>query len=591
MTQRHAILLVVVACILSAVGAGLFGARSGSDSSVARPAGLDAVDSTGWCMHSTQCQSEEEEEAQNNDPSGVHWLYSFPHLHQLLLSSAPSSSSSPVASFRLLPQPQPAESPGVHRAWQRQLPQPLRAGAVIGLLDRPDGGGARYQLVERVHRITSAAQQRQLTPWRGETTAATPTRSQDGTALAATTETYGAQSIASTFALDPFLHSLLPELRAPSAIASASSSIPATTIPSTRSPLGGQPASAFTRSNHDGDDAAESSSAGEHEYELGARVGRGHFGELWRARRVDPSTGALADEHSYVLKRLFVEKGYHVRLSGVREIHFGLRTRGWNRVARLHEWFEEGGALWIVFRNEGTSLSQLMTTSHAAVEGDAPLVTPSEAWTRMKMQSGVPRSSAAFHSRGQADDDAAAEDEDHVVDLDDEDNALAEHAAAAAFVMHHQPALAAGDSAGVYGPFLPSPPPSTVALASTAPSTTSDLPLTVRSAACELPEADKQQQQHQQQHALPDVRPQCVPAHEALAQLPGSALPVCKADLPPSGASPAPALASTSSIPPRLHAAVPPDATHTRASSPMQPDFNGDDMKRYEQTKKACVRV
>jgi len=62
------------------------------------------------------------------------------------------------------------------------------------------------------------------------------------------------------------------------------------------------------------------------EYQLRGRLGQGHFGEVWRAFH---STGGQrtrterSDEESYVLKRLMVEKGQEIRLSGYRETYFG----------------------------------------------------------------------------------------------------------------------------------------------------------------------------------------------------------------------------------------------------------------------------
>ncbi len=42
----------------------------------------------------------------------------------------------------------------------------------------------------------------------------------------------------------------------------------------------------------------------------------------------DPHTHRRAAPELYVLKRLFVEKGERVRMSGLREIHFGLKLQG-----------------------------------------------------------------------------------------------------------------------------------------------------------------------------------------------------------------------------------------------------------------------
>ncbi|CAK9083194.1 unnamed protein product [Durusdinium trenchii] len=98
-------------------------------------------------------------------------------------------------------------------------------------------------------------------------------------------------------------------------------------------------------------------------YNFGPRLGRGSFGEAWRAVTLDGSMKEV------VLKRLFVEKGEHVRRSGEREIHFGSILQHRHHIARFLESFEEIGMveegkkqveLWLVFENEGFSLTHFL---------------------------------------------------------------------------------------------------------------------------------------------------------------------------------------------------------------------------------------
>ena len=102
----------------------------------------------------------------------------------------------------------------------------------------------------------------------------------------------------------------------------------------------------------------------------------------------------------YILKRIFVERGEHVRLSGLREVFFGLRLRGQTQVARFVEYFEivravptskTGGAapgalgnqreLWLVFHDEGSSLHSFLYYT----QPNSLLVQPSPFWQRMRM--------------------------------------------------------------------------------------------------------------------------------------------------------------------------------------------------------------
>ncbi|CAE7939514.1 unnamed protein product [Symbiodinium sp. KB8] len=62
-------------------------------------------------------------------------------------------------------------------------------------------------------------------------------------------------------------------------------------------------------------------------YNFGPRLGRGSFGEAWRAVTLDGSMKEV------VLKRLFVEKGEHVRRSGEREIYFGTLLQNRHHIA------------------------------------------------------------------------------------------------------------------------------------------------------------------------------------------------------------------------------------------------------------------
>eukprot|EP01137_Pigoraptor_chileana_P018793 Opistho-2@78874 len=80
--------------------------------------------------------------------------------------------------------------------------------------------------------------------------------------------------------------------------------------------------------------------------------------QVWRAVR--PGDGA-----HYILKRMFVEKGDDVRLSGLREIHYGRKLRSLGHIARFVEYFEGGGSdagseLWLVFHDEGIALHEFL---------------------------------------------------------------------------------------------------------------------------------------------------------------------------------------------------------------------------------------
>ncbi|CAD7939919.1 unnamed protein product, partial [Amoebophrya sp. A25] len=125
------------------------------------------------------------------------------------------------------------------------------------------------------------------------------------------------------------------------------------------------------------------------------RIGRGHFGEVWRALEQIGTTGEYQE---VVLKRLFTEKSlisHDIRRSGEREIFFGVKLRHAPHVARYLDFFttkppspdnqnnREVLQLWLVFLNEGYSLRDLLWW----VNSDGSDVAPSPFWWSMKAMS------------------------------------------------------------------------------------------------------------------------------------------------------------------------------------------------------------
>jgi len=123
-------------------------------------------------------------------------------------------------------------------------------------------------------------------------------------------------------------------------------------------------------------------------YQCSQRLGRGSFGEVWRAVALDGSMREV------VLKRFFVEQGEHVRQSGLREIFFGKMLSHHGHVSRFIEFFEWRSAdddanigntpseLWLVFHNEGYSLPHHLFS----LTPGSMLVTLSSVWQKIKAQ-------------------------------------------------------------------------------------------------------------------------------------------------------------------------------------------------------------
>lgn len=120
-------------------------------------------------------------------------------------------------------------------------------------------------------------------------------------------------------------------------------------------------------------------------------AGRGHEGEVWRARRIDD--GRSYDDEHFVIKRLYPGRAQR---SGWREIHFGIEFRQVPGIARFVEYFtrsssnggnSNGGSteasnddLWLVFKDEGISLQSLLFSRIRG--GSAVVATPF--WVRLR---------------------------------------------------------------------------------------------------------------------------------------------------------------------------------------------------------------
>ncbi|KAH8046129.1 cyclin-dependent protein serine/threonine kinase [Aureococcus anophagefferens] len=114
------------------------------------------------------------------------------------------------------------------------------------------------------------------------------------------------------------------------------------------------------------------------------RVNRGAHGEVWRGEHA--ATGG-----AFVLKRMFLEKGGHVREAAAREVFFGEALRGARGVAGFVERFRDGGDLWLVFEDAGVTLHD-----YAFSPTSSGLLEPSESWRVRRSAEGP----AWFRDRG-----------------------------------------------------------------------------------------------------------------------------------------------------------------------------------------------
>ena len=115
---------------------------------------------------------------------------------------------------------------------------------------------------------------------------------------------------------------------------------------------------------------------------LGAKFFVGGHGEVWRAKSA--TRGAPTERVSFVLKRMRVVNKPNILRCALREIYFGEALKNEIRIARYEQFFVSEDDYWLVFRDEGVSLQQMLysiryTTNSAVLE-------PSPVWYRLRAQ-------------------------------------------------------------------------------------------------------------------------------------------------------------------------------------------------------------
>ena len=104
------------------------------------------------------------------------------------------------------------------------------------------------------------------------------------------------------------------------------------------------------------------------------RLNRGAHGEVWAAVR---------EERDYVLKRMFLEKGAHVRLAAAREAWFGAALGG----HFVESFATARGDVWLVFEHAGRSLHDHLFEADPTIG----VLRPTRAWRQLRLDADGPR--------------------------------------------------------------------------------------------------------------------------------------------------------------------------------------------------------
>ena len=117
------------------------------------------------------------------------------------------------------------------------------------------------------------------------------------------------------------------------------------------------------------------------EYCLHRNIFLGGHGELWRAHRI-LSHDSLDLNTTFILKRMRIRNRHDIKNCAEREIFFGTFLQGSTLFSRFETYFADENDYWLVFRDEGISLNNLL---YASINKDMnPVLQPSQFWRRMR---------------------------------------------------------------------------------------------------------------------------------------------------------------------------------------------------------------
>lgn len=117
------------------------------------------------------------------------------------------------------------------------------------------------------------------------------------------------------------------------------------------------------------------------QFYLNEKIFVGGHGELWRARRIKDQN-ILGKDEFYVLKRMYLTDRDHILRCALREVYFGNLLRYNPLFTQLVSHFKIDDNYWLIFRDEGISLQQLLYA--LSTSRNLAILEPSKIWKRLR---------------------------------------------------------------------------------------------------------------------------------------------------------------------------------------------------------------
>jgi serine/threonine protein kinase len=117
-------------------------------------------------------------------------------------------------------------------------------------------------------------------------------------------------------------------------------------------------------------------------FHINHQIFKGGHGDVYRAYKLSNDGEHIDQNKFYILKRMSIVNRPNILLCAHREIYFGETLHGMASVARYESYFVTPTDYWLVFRDEGISLQQLLYAT--TIDNISVVLKPSNVWRRFR---------------------------------------------------------------------------------------------------------------------------------------------------------------------------------------------------------------